>query len=547
MTSSKLRTAGLAAALALTFAPAAALPPGAAVRLSPDALAVGPQAPWDRALLTVAGPGGWILERDFTHGAPIVLPFQDEAGQAFPDGSYTWELVLTLEAAQRLVREERAGSDPAVGPGPAVAPLSGHFSLRGGRLVPGGAREPAPPPALRADPQPDYSIVDSLCVGFDCPASPAFGDTTILTMENNLRLKFDDTSALAGFANRDWSLNANDAESGGANRFFLQDCGESSQGGCTGNAVFSVEAGARANALYVDDSGRVGLGTSAPVMLLHERYGDTPSLRLEQDTSYGWPAYTWDVAGNETNWFVRDTTAGSRLPFRIRAGAPTDSLHVFGDGRVGMGTGAPGSSLHVKGSAGTTLVQVEEVSATTQSRNMLRMINNGASTFRFDNTLTGVNWGFGSLGSGNFFISNSGSATLNLTLSPSGVLTVVDLVETSDREQKADVEAVDTRALLAQLGELPLSTWRHQAGVARHVGPMAQDFHALFGLGPDDRHVRPGDVAGVALAGVQALRELLAEKEAQLAAQQERIEALTAGLGALEQKLAGLQAQLAPR
>ena len=127
------------------------------------------------------------------------------------------------------------------------------------------------------------------------------------------------------------------------------------------------------------------------------------------------------------------------------------------------------------------------------------------------------------------------------------MLTVVDLVETSDREQKADVEAVDARALLGLLGELPLSTWRHQSGVARHIGPMAQDFHALFGLGPDERHVRPGDVAGVALAGVQALRELLAEREAQIAAQQERIEALTAGLVALERQLAGLQAQLAPR
>jgi hypothetical protein len=424
--------------------------------------------------------------------------------------------------------------------------VSGRFSLQGGRLVPPGARELAVPPALRREtPAPDTTFTDSLCVGFGCPVSPTFSDTTILMMEDNTRIKFDDTSTSAGFPNRDWSIVANDSASGGANRLFVQDCGTSSQGGCTGNAVFSIEAGARANALYVEDGGRVGIGTSTPVLMLNMKHGDTPALRFEQDTSYGWTAQTWDIAGNETNWFVRDTTSGSRLPFRIRAGAPTDSLHVYGDGKIGMGTGAPGSSLHISGSSGSTLVQVQETSATTQSRNMLRMINNGASTFRFDNTFAGNNWGFGSLGSGNFFISNSTSGTLNLTLTPTGVLTVVDLVETSDRAQKADLEGVDGRALLARLADLPISSWRLKTGDTRQIGPMAQDFRQLFGLGPDEQHIRPGDVAGVALAAVKALREVVAEKEARLAEQQARIDALTASQAELAAQLARLQEQLA--
>ncbi len=546
MTWIEQRAAGLAVALMLTFVAGVGAQP-AVVTAGADGLVASAQAPWAKAFLTVAGPGDWVLEREFGPGEPIALPFFDATGQPLPDGAYTYELALApVPGPAEAARDDGAMLERARGQAPPAQPVSGRFSLRGGRLVPPGAREPAVPPALRsAAPPPDYNIVDSLCVGFDCPTSPSFDDTTILMMENNLRVKFDDTSALAGFANRDWSLNANDSTSGGANRFFVQDCGTSSQGGCTGNAVFSIEGGARANALYVEDGGRVGIGTSTPVHMLHMRYGDSPALRLEQDSSYGWTAQSWDMAGNETNWFVRDVTSGSRLPLRIRVGAPTDSLHVYSDGKIGMGTNAPGASLHVKGSSGSTLAQVEETSATTAARNLLKIVNNGASTFRFDNTSLGNYWGFGSLAGNNFFITNSTSGTLNLTLTPAGVLTVVDLVETSDRAQKAEVESVDGRALLARVADLPISTWRLKTGDSRQIGPMAQDFRELFGLGPDERHIRPGDVAGVALAAVKALREVVAEKEARLAAQQAQIEALTAGQAELAAQLARLQEQLA--
>ncbi len=38
-------------------------------------------------------------------------------------------------------------------------------------------------------------------------------------MENNTRITFDDTSSTAGFAANDWEAGANDAASGGPNRF----------------------------------------------------------------------------------------------------------------------------------------------------------------------------------------------------------------------------------------------------------------------------------------------------------------------------------------
>jgi len=69
--------------------------------------------------------------------------------------------------------------------------------------------------------------------------------------------------------------------------------------------------------------------------------GDTPAIRLEQSGSQGFTAQTWDVGGNEANFFVRDVTSGSRLPLRIRPGAPTSSLDISATGDVGIGTASP--------------------------------------------------------------------------------------------------------------------------------------------------------------------------------------------------------------
>ena len=66
----------------------------------------------------------------------------------------------------------------------------------------------------------------------------------------------------------------------------------------------------------------------------------------------GFTPQVWDVAGNEANFFVRDVTSGSRLPFRIRPGAPTSSLDIWADGYTGINTAAPNLKLEVLGSPG---------------------------------------------------------------------------------------------------------------------------------------------------------------------------------------------------
>ena len=83
-------------------------------------------------------------------------------------------------------------------------------------------------------------------------------------------------------------------------------------------------------------------------------------------------------------------------------------------------------------------------------------------------------------------------------------------VNNSDRASKENVQPVNGQKILDALAALPISSWnyRNEHAGSRHIGPMAQDFHAAFGLnGLDDKHVATIDADGVALAAIQGLNE----------------------------------------
>jgi hypothetical protein len=181
----------------------------------------------------------------------------------------------------------------------------------------------------------DLIVQGSACVGLDCVDGEAFGFDTIRLKENNTRIKFDDTSTSPGFPNNDWQLTANDSASGGLNKFSIENT-------TTATVPFTIVGAAPNNSLFVDNIGRIGVKTSVPGLNIHIATGDTPAQRLEQTTASGFSAQTWDIGGNEANFFIRDLTGGSRLPFRIRPGAPTSSIDINAAGNVGIGTASPG-------------------------------------------------------------------------------------------------------------------------------------------------------------------------------------------------------------
>lgn len=121
----------------------------------------------------------------------------------------------------------------------------------------------------------------------------------------------------------------------------------------------------------------------------------------------------------------------------------------------------------------------------------------------------------------------------------------------SDRAAKEAVRPVEPGAVLDEVRGLPISTWAYEseADGVRHMGPMAQDFHAAFGLGDDDRRISTIDADGVALAAIQDIATDLDEKddrieelEGENEALRERCASLEDRLGALEETVATLAA-----
>ena len=100
--------------------------------------------------------------------------------------------------------------------------------------------------------------------------------------------------------------------------------------------------------------------------------------------------------------------------------------------------------------------------------------------------------------------------------------------DASDRNVKANFSAVEPRAILRTLAALPIQTWnfKNKSKTERHLGPVAQDFHAAFGLGQDDKHISTVDADGVALAAIQGLYQIVQEKDRQLQELQVRVRQL---------------------
>lgn len=523
----KLGTVALAGACWLGLAGVAAAGP-ADVQVGDGVLAVRTDG-GASVSVTVTGPEGFALSRTFAAGEAPALNLAEGRGR-LTDGLYLYDVRVAPAAGRQRGGEE--GGEAAL-PGGSV--ISGSFIVRGGSLdQPSRAVEPRAVTSSSqhadAPPQPDLqvisddlSVIGAICAGVGCSPTQTFpdGENLRLAQVNN-RIRVDDTSGV-GFPANDWQILFNDSAGGGLNRFAVEDL-------TAGRIPFSIVAGAPNNSIFVDSSGRLGVRTGAPAQTIHAVTGDTPGLRLEQDGSSGFSPQTWDVSGNESNFFIRDVTGGNTLPFKVRPGAPSSSLEILGtSGNVGIGTGAPAASLHVFRNNATAQLRVEEATATTGSRNMLRIVNNGASTFRFDNTFSGSIWGFGSLGTGNFFIGNTPGQPLAMQVTPAGNMIITGTYSsTSDRAAKDDVNAVDPAEVLAKVAELPIATWRYRGDDATHVGPMAQDFYAAFGLGVDDKHIAPTDLAGLGLAAIQALKAEVADKDARIRALEERLAKLEA-------------------
>ena len=465
------------------------------------------------ATLRVVSPSGKVIQQQFAAGQRVEIRAQLPDGTQLADGTHQWELgfapVVDTGSRDQLQSARQDGDFSVPANWPAEIPLrSGVFFIQGGQFQPmlgsesdvdspsvggksasGPTREAGNKDQVIAD---DLVVQGSICAGFDCVNNENFGADTLRLKENNLRIHFDDTSSTGTFPSRDWRITANDQTNGGASYLAIDDV----TGGTT---PFKVTAGAPNNSFFVDSAGRTGFRTATPVVDLHLVTGNTPTLRLEQGTSSGFSAQVWDVAGNETAYFVRDVTNASRLPFRIRPGAPTSSMEISASGNVGLGTASPGAALNVFRTADPVsdpwllIARSDDGDPNTEDHRL-----------ELDKD-------------GNLFVSGS-------------------VTQLSSRTSKGGFAAMAGDEVLARLSSLPIWTWHYLTADDndRHIGPVAEDFYAAFGFGRSERSLAPADVAGVALAATKALQTEVAERDRRIVELEARLARLEAALEQVE-------------
>ncbi|HWD19907.1 MAG TPA: tail fiber domain-containing protein [Verrucomicrobiae bacterium] len=260
----------------------------------------------------------------------------------------------------------------------------------------------------------------------------------------------------------------------------------------------------------------------------------------------------------------------------------SEAMRIKSGGAVGIGTSNPGSTLDVNGNIqidsaggghlifnnanavldwnvnGTLFFRSDNVQGNINSYNNVMTLSgngslaiNGASSgYVFTDRTVGYgetwvwyaqngNAGlFNSVGSKNYLTITSGGNCGIGNLNPTQLLTVgsggaycngTTWVNGSDVKSKHDIRPVNPQQILEQVSALPISKWEYNAenqGVD-HVGPMAQDFHAAFGLnGADDKHISTVDEGGIALAAIQGLHQEVQEKNAELKALQTQVQEL---------------------
>jgi Chaperone of endosialidase len=310
------------------------------------------------------------------------------------------------------------------------------------------------------------------------------------------------------------------------------------------------------------EGGNVGIGTDTPTRRLNVS-GSFPQFRSDSTAAVDWEFGNGGVGF----WFQRTGTSGV---LKLQNSALTDSLVINANG-VGINTDSPAAPLHVVDPApapGSSIIIGEEgdlLVARSGANSVSFRLANDVRVWNFFNSFQGVYQLRDVTGGTVPFVLNPGAPSNQLVLSPGGLginnpapafpihhssgarLTAGGVwTNASSRSLKTAFEAIDPLAVLAKVADLPVQEWRYKVEDAstRHIGPVAEDFQRLFGLG-DGESIGTVDANGVALAAIQGLVQKM---DKALAAKDEKMDkalaAKDAEIAELRQELRSLKDSL---
>ncbi len=576
---SRLFVVSVAVAAVMVFAgggAAMAAPPQApqpGVMLTATSIQISPpQASFERAILTVAGPHRFHYQKVVNGGEPITFDatsITDKDGNAvnLADGRYKWELRVLVPAAKTQAisggpTNDNDANSQEQGPELEATVYTGRFLIQGGSLhaVPNVdrlqrqarpvSRSQAATPS-EGPPEPSPSSDGSITIQTTNPNGNHFsGD---VTSSGHFGASYADGASVPyGFSDSEGvpGLYLDDTTDSvawvlwtdlGTSTFRLRD-------DTTGTNPFMVEKATPSNTLYLDSTGNVGIGTSTPNFSLHV-LASFPTFKLE-DAGGGYLGLT---TSSFSTFFRTKTATGSETsPIELFHGAPDASLVVQSSGNVGIGTNTPGEKVHVVGSAGADLrVRLDGPGG----KHVENMYYDGATLAGRFIAATGNTAGnryFGFIGyndqDGNrlpirFFTKDAGG-TLRTGLfigagQPSGqggyvgigtatpghplevaggaYCTGTTWVNASSRAYKKDITELPADEALDVFKKLKPVTFEYKANPEeKHVGFIAEDVPDLVATA-DRKGIATMDIVGVLTKVVQQQQEEITELKARIA------------------------------
>jgi len=228
------------------------------------------------------------------------------------------------------------------------------------------------------------------------------------------------------------------------------------------------------------------------------------------------------------------------------AAALHQSSFVWSDSKFRVFESTTSNQFSIRASGGIRLSDETSLTFGAQTRQMLNLwgaeygigVQSDSQYFR---TKTEFMWFRGGSHSDAFGDAGPGGAQLMRLGSTGDLILAGTLSQSSDRNVKTDFASVDAQEVLAKVVSLPIQSWSYtnQPGV-KHIGPVAQDFHAAFGLnGGDDKHIATVDADGVALAAIQGLHQKLEQKELAISELRKTVAELAELVKSMEAKLKG--------
>ncbi len=233
----------------------------------------------------------------------------------------------------------------------------------------------------------------------------------------------------------------------------------------------------------------------------------------------------------QTNYGVWATAAGAAGSTGVFGTATNTSGSPSVNGVYGLisasgssgGSGVRGENLNTSGGVG--------VSAKTASANGRSIVADGSI---YVNNRTSATQNGDAI---NIDLINSRTVSLNAN----GEWFAYNFNNISDRNKKENFAEINPTDVLSKVANMPITMWNYKGSSAdeRHIGPMAQDFHAAFGLnGPNDTVIGTMDGQGVALAAIQGLNQKVDAEDAKLISQ---LAQKDAAIAALESRLSSME------